>query len=155
MRSLIASLFFTTLSSSLSISKTTTIQFLFFGGGGRDIHYSVVLSCFGLGGSNGEKQETIKTHPSKFDQIFISYPLILLVLLVFLLFCYFYDRILVLWSLCLSAYLGISWLFFLEHVFVLVFSHKWNISCTAVDSLYICRELICLCLLSQNEGGGC
>ena len=37
--------------------------------------------------------------------------------------------------------------------FVFALAHKWNISCTDIDSLYIFRQVLNLSILSQTEGG--
>ena len=78
------------------------------------------------------------------------------VVLVFILFCYFYVKSLVLKALCLSPSLSVFRCFssFLSSCEFVVFAlaRKWNLSCTAVESPYVDRRVLRLFLLSRAEG---
>ena len=63
-----------------------------------------------------------------------------------------------LWKHSVYIYLSVSKLFqsffsfsSLGKFFIFEFAHKWNISCTYVNSFYVCRIFLCLFTLFQNE----
>ena len=83
--------------------------------------------------------------------------LYIIMLVVYLLLCYFYVKILVLEALSLSVSL-IFFHFFVLNIFLVfrwvsVFAivHKRNISCTAVYSPYVFRHILHLQLLSRAK----
>ena len=69
-----------------------------------------------------------------------------------LLLCYFYVKILVLKALILSSYLRFSSFSSQSDIFVFDLIRRRNLSCTTIDSLYVCILLLHSQLLSKAEG---